>query len=399
MEKQNNLARYFERADAFMVAISSNEIVVDISAEGCKTLGYPKDEVVGKNWFEDFVPRAKRENARKVFHQMLNGSIRHVHTEYSIITKQGAERTYTWHNILSSNENESTIGTVSSGVDITGRREAEKTAKETEDRLQVSIDSMIEGYQIVDYDWRYVYINEAAAKQGRKTKQELLGCTMMQAYPGIEKTPLFDHLRNCMTNRIHHKMDNEFTYPDGSKGIFELRINPVPEGILILSHDITKEKENEAELNKYRQRLEEVVAERTTQLAKINETLRREIHEHKRTEEGLKLRATILEGAGEPIFLLNTKGFFAYANEAASKLYGYSVDEFLNMNLSQLLQPEERSQLESRLREIIEKGQLQRETTHLRKNKSKMHVQLCHNLIKTQHGQFIVTVAREFNAS
>ncbi len=33
-------------------------------------------------------------------------------------------------------------------------------------------------------------------------------------------------------------------------------LNPVPEGILILSIDITKNKEIEAELNKYRYRLE-----------------------------------------------------------------------------------------------------------------------------------------------
>ena len=75
-----------------------------------------------------------------------------------------------------------------------------------------------------------------------KPKGELLGYTMMQVYPGIDKTEMFSHLRNCMINRIQHQLDNEFTFPDGSKGWFELHINPVPEGILILSIDITNEK-------------------------------------------------------------------------------------------------------------------------------------------------------------
>ena len=132
---------------------------------------------------------------------------------------------------------------------------------------------MLEGCQIIDYDWRYVYVNEAVAKQGRKTKEELLGYTMMQAYPGIDKTELFNHLRNCMTNRVPHQIDNEFTFHDGSKGWFELRIEPVPEGILILSVDITKNKEIEAELNKYRNRLEEVVAERTAECSKSKQTI------------------------------------------------------------------------------------------------------------------------------
>ena len=38
-------------------------------------------------------------------------------------------------------------------------------------------------------------------------------------------------------------MKNEFVFPNGSTGWFELRIEPVPEGILILSIDIT-EREN-----------------------------------------------------------------------------------------------------------------------------------------------------------
>ncbi len=101
---------------------------------------------------------------------------------------------------------------------------------------------MIEGCQIIDFDWRYLYVNEAAAKQGRKKKQELLGYTMMQVYPDIDRTKMFSNLRDCMTNRVPLQMDNEFTFADGSKAWFELHMEPVPEGVLILSMDITKNK-------------------------------------------------------------------------------------------------------------------------------------------------------------
>ena len=303
-----------------------------------------------------FLPKAKREDARRFFHDMLSGTLRHVHSEYSVITKQGEERIFSFHNILVSDEKGNIIGILSSGDDVTKLRRKEKALKEVENRLQISLDSMIEGCQIIDYDWRYVYVNEAVAKQGRKTKEELLGYSMMQVYPGIDRTEMFSHLRNCMTNRVPHQMDNEFTFPDGSKGWFELHIEPVPEGVLILSMDITKNKEIEAELNKYRYRLEEVVAQRTAECAKANEELTREIHEHQKMEEGLKLRATILDNAREAIFLVNTKGDFAYANEAASKAYGYSLDEFLNMNIRSLLQPQDVPSIESLLRNIVEKN-------------------------------------------
>ena len=399
MKTQNNFAQwFFDHADAFMIAIGNDEIVTDVNKKACEILGYSIDEIKGKNWFDTFLPKAKREDARRFFHDMLSGTLRHVHSEHPVITKQGEELIFSFHNILVSDEKGNIIGTLSSADDVTNRRQKEKGLKEVENRLQISLDSMIEGCQIIDYDWRYVYVNEAVAKQGRKTKEELLGYPMMQVYPGIDRTEMFRHLRNCMINRVPHQMENEFTFPDGSKGWFELHIDPVPEGVLILSMDITKEKEIEAELNKYRIRLEEVVAQRTVECAKANEDLSREIEEHQKMEEGLKLRAMILDNAREAIFLVNIKGDFAYANEAALKAYGYSLDEFLNMNIRSLLQPQDLPSIESLLRNIVEKVLISHEMVHVRKDKSLMSVKVNHSLVKTQHGRFIVVVVHEISA-
>ena len=253
---------------------------------------------------------------------------------------------------------------------------------------------MIEGCQIIDYDWRYVYVNEAAARQGRKEKEELLGYTMMQAYPGIDRTEMFNNLRNCMTNRVPHQMENEFTFPDGRKAWFELHMEPVPEGVLILSIDITKNKATESELNAYRHRLEQVVAQRTAECVMANEELSRKIHEAQKTEEALRLRATILDNAKEAMFLVNTKGDFVYANVAATEAYRYSLDEFLNMNIRVLLPPKDAPSLEGLLRRVIEKRKATLEMVHLRKGGAEMTVKVYSNLVKTVHGQFIVVIIR-----
>jgi putative nucleotidyltransferase with HDIG domain/PAS domain S-box-containing protein len=101
---------------------------------------------------------------------------------------------------------------------------------------------MLEGCQIIDSDWRYIYINEAAARHGRQTPEQLLGRTMMEAYPGIETTELFTTLKRCMEERLPHVMENQFDNPDGTTGWFELSIQPVPEGLFILSIDVTGRK-------------------------------------------------------------------------------------------------------------------------------------------------------------
>jgi PAS domain S-box-containing protein len=112
------------------------------------------------------------------------------------------------------------------------------------------LDYLHEGCQVIGFDFTYLYVNEAAARQGRRTKRDLVGRTMMECYPGIEDTPMFAELRRCLSERVHHRMENEFKFPDGSSGWFELRFEPVPHGACILSLDVTENKRSLAKLRR-----------------------------------------------------------------------------------------------------------------------------------------------------
>lgn len=114
--------------------------------------------------------------------------------------------------------------------------------------LEDIVDKMIEGFQIISPEWRYLYVNEIVAKQGKATKENLIGRTMMECYPGIETTPLFKKLKICIEEQKSMNLDNEFTFPDGSSGWFQLCIHPIKSGLLILSVDITERKSAETEL-------------------------------------------------------------------------------------------------------------------------------------------------------
>ncbi len=60
------------------------------------------------------------------------------------------------------------------------------------------LDHLLEGCQVIGFDWRYLYVNETVANQGRRSKAQLIGQTMMDCYPGIDGTPMFSTLRRCM---------------------------------------------------------------------------------------------------------------------------------------------------------------------------------------------------------
>jgi PAS domain S-box-containing protein len=152
------------------------------------------------------------------------------------------------------------------GVDLSERRRAEEALGRSEERYRTTLGHMLEGCQILDFDWRYLYMNAAAAVQNRRPNAELLGKRMPDMWPGIEATPVFAMFATCMTERRALHQEAEFTFPDGVTGWFDVRVQPVPEGIFVLSIDISERKQAELELRELNESLERKVAERTRDL-------------------------------------------------------------------------------------------------------------------------------------
>ena len=148
-----------------------------------------------------------------------------------------------------------------------------EAAKSSELRFKKSLESMIEGCQIISPDWRFLFVNDVAAVQNQRRKEEMIGHTMMEVIPGIEKTDLFQLLRLCKDKRIPQEMLDSFKSPDGSTGWYELSIQPAPDGILILSNDVTKRKGAEEKVRSLNAELEHRVIDRTSQLEAANREL------------------------------------------------------------------------------------------------------------------------------
>ncbi len=211
---------------------------LEVNDKFAEILGFSKEELLGS---AGRIRWATPETRDTMLGQLKNNGGVLSNYEAQLIAKNGEVK-----DVLASIELHPREGYLEGTItDITEHKQAEKALRKSESRYRVLLDAMLEGCQVIGFDWRYLYVNDAVAMHGHQEKEALVGHTMMEAYPGIENTELFSVLRRCMNERTPQHMQNEFAYPDGTKGWFELSIQPVPEGIFILSIDISEHKQAE----------------------------------------------------------------------------------------------------------------------------------------------------------
>ncbi len=180
--------------------------------------------------------------------------------EYLITCKDGTQRTMVTSGIAIDDDLLITF------YDITDRKQAEEAMRQSGERYRHTLDNMIEACQIIGFDWRYRYINAAGEQQNRQSAEPLIGRTMMECHPGIEKTEVFARIGQVLDNRVAQQFETAYTFPDGSQGWFEVNIQPTPEGIALFSVDISQRRLAELEIRALNADLEHRVALRTAEL-------------------------------------------------------------------------------------------------------------------------------------
>ena len=139
---------------------------------------------------------------------------------------------------------------VSINTDITDRKNAEEEKTKSEERYRNTLDHMLEGVEIIGFDWRFIYVNNAFEEQVNLSKSQLLGYTILEKFPGIEKTQVFKNIALCFKERNSIQFEDELTFPGNITKWFEMSFQPVPEGVFILSVDVTKRKKAEEKVLK-----------------------------------------------------------------------------------------------------------------------------------------------------
>ena len=83
--------------------------------------GYRASDVMGSNWFENFIPHNDRSHTRAYFKKLVTQGEVPLRYQNGVLTRTGAQHTLDWHNVVLRDQREQVTGTMSIGEDITER--------------------------------------------------------------------------------------------------------------------------------------------------------------------------------------------------------------------------------------------------------------------------------------
>ncbi|PTL84651.1 hypothetical protein DAT35_06185 [Vitiosangium sp. GDMCC 1.1324] len=197
------------------------------------------------------------------------------------------------------------IGVVVTFSDITerlraGERErqllreqaARAQAEEVERRVRGMLESITDAFVALDRAWRYTYVNRRAEELSRHSREDMLGRTPLEVFPRFTGSRSDQNFRKAFAEQQVVRFEEH----DPSKDTWvEMNVYPSEEGLAIYFRDIT---------------------------------------ERKRTEERLRLFESIVVHAYDGVIILEPQRVdghltrrILYANEAFSRMTGYSLQE------------------------------------------------------------------------
>ncbi|QTA84693.1 Two component system histidine kinase, PAS and HAMP domains-containing [Desulfonema magnum] len=123
VREKEKAQHYLDIAGVIFIVINADQTVSLINKKGCEVFGYEESEILGKNWFDHFIPENDRKKTVAEFFRLITGEVEHIeYFENYVMTKNNDNRLIAWHNVVLRDEKGKVTSTLSSGEDITEQR-------------------------------------------------------------------------------------------------------------------------------------------------------------------------------------------------------------------------------------------------------------------------------------
>ena len=221
--------------------------------------------------------------------------------------------------------------------DITNRKIAEETLRESEESYRHLVETMNEGLAMADQGYIFTFVNERLCEMLGYSREEMLGRQIVEFVHEDYKDFMEDQMARRQRGEAR-SYEIDWRAKDGQrvytlispKGFYDA--NGQFTGSLGVLTDITDRKRAEEALQKAHAELELRVQERTAELLQTNEQLKREIEDRKRIEQELRESETryrlLINNVPSIVYRGYKDWSVDFMDEKVRSLTGYSMEEF-----------------------------------------------------------------------
>ena len=261
--ERDKAEKYLNIAEVILVALDTNARITLLNRKGYQILGYEDGGLIGKNWIKTCLRPEDHEPVLTTNDKIASGEIEPFeYYENYVLTKRGEERYIAWHTTVLKDDKGRIIGTLSSGEDITERKNVEEALKNSEQEKAAILGGLKNGaVEYLDPQMRIIWVNEAVQKSLGLSVKEMQGKYCYELIEGIKAPcPGCTAVIACKTGK---PQEGELVTPDGKTWIS--RSNPVIDadgqvsGVVHVAINITKRRQMEEALREARDYLDKII--------------------------------------------------------------------------------------------------------------------------------------------
>ena len=130
-EAEGKWKRVLEQIDQIGIGLNPSGTIIFANDHFLKVTGWTRKDVIGRNWFDLFIPQEDRETIRSVHDQTMLDRADGTITTYqnSILTRSGERCLISWNNVLTRDINGRIVDVTCLGMDLTELIQARKSAE------------------------------------------------------------------------------------------------------------------------------------------------------------------------------------------------------------------------------------------------------------------------------